>query len=58
MRVLPIPNRAVNEYTALNLDFLCDSRVMDPGLSGSKPLLPDPVWRYAVDRPPVKQNKE
>jgi uncharacterized protein (UPF0210 family) len=58
VRVLPIPNRAVNEYTALNLDFLCDSRVMDPGLSGSKPLLPDPVWRYAVDRPPVKQNKE
>lgn len=50
VRVLPIPNRAVNEYTALNLDFLCDSRVMDPGLSASKPLLCDPVWRWAADR--------
>jgi uncharacterized protein len=51
VRVLPIPNRAVNEYTALNLDFLCDSRVMDPGLSASKPMLADPIWRYCADRP-------
>lgn len=57
VRVLPIPNRAVNEYTALNLDFLCDSRVMDPGLSASKPLLSDAVWRYAADRP-VASRKE
>ena len=28
VRVLPVPNKAVNEYTELNLDFLCDSRVM------------------------------
>lgn len=50
VRLLPIPNRAVNEYTQLNLDFLCDSRVMDPGISASKPLLCEPVWRYAADR--------
>lgn len=52
VRVLPIPNRAVNEYTELNLDFLCDSRVMDPGISASKPLLSDPTWRYAHERGP------
>ena len=39
LRVLPVPNKAVNEYTELNLDFLCDSRVMDPGISASKPML-------------------
>ncbi len=50
VRLLPIPNRAVNEYTQLNLDFLCDSRVMDPGISASKPMLHDPVWRYGADR--------
>lgn len=50
VRLLPIPNRAVNEYTQLNLDFLCDSRVMDPGISASKPIFSEPVWRYASDR--------
>lgn len=50
VRLLPIPNRVVNEYTQLNLDFLCDSRVMDPGISASKPMLFDPVWRYGADR--------
>lgn len=28
VRILPIPNRRVNEFTQFNLDFLCDSRVM------------------------------
>jgi uncharacterized protein (UPF0210 family) len=28
VRLLPIPNRAANEFTEFNLDFLCDSRVM------------------------------
>lgn len=50
VRVLPIPNRAVNEYTQLNLDFLCDSRVMDPGISMSRPILSDPLWRYGGAR--------
>lgn len=50
VRLLPIPNKAVNEYTQLNLDFLCDSRVMDPGISASKPILHEPVWRYAAER--------
>lgn len=50
VRVLPVPNKAVNEYTELNLDFLCDSRVMDPGISCSKPLLSGAAFRYAADR--------
>lgn len=50
VRVLPVPNKAVNEYTELNLDFLCDSRVMDPGISASKPMLRDALWRYAAER--------
>lgn len=33
VRVLPIPNRRENEFTAFNLDFLCDSRVV--GLSAN-----------------------
>lgn len=49
VRLLPIPNKAVNEYTQLNLDFLCDSRVMDPGISASKPSLWDDVWRYGAE---------
>lgn len=48
VRLLPIPNRAVNEYTHLNLDFLCDSRVMDPGISASRPIPADPFWRYCA----------
>lgn len=50
VRLLPIPNRAVNEFTQLNLDFLCDSRVMDPGVSASTPMLSESTWRYAASR--------
>ena len=28
VRLVPIPNKCVNEFTQFNLDFLCDSRVM------------------------------
>jgi uncharacterized protein (UPF0210 family) len=28
IRLLPIPNRSVNEFTEFNLDFLCDARVL------------------------------
>jgi len=28
VRLLPIPNKSVNEFTQFNLDFLCDSRVL------------------------------
>lgn len=28
IRLLPIPNKSVNEFTEFNLDFLCDSRVV------------------------------
>jgi uncharacterized protein (UPF0210 family) len=50
VRLLPIPHKAVNEYTQLNLDFLCDSRVMDPGISTSRPVLSEPLWRYGAAR--------
>ena len=52
VRLLPIPNRAVNEFTQLNLDFLCDSRVMDPGISATKSLPAGPVWRYRTTNEP------
>ena len=29
VRMLPIPGKAANEFTALNLDFLCDARVLE-----------------------------
>jgi uncharacterized protein len=29
IRVLPIPNRLVNEFTQFNVDFLCDSRIIE-----------------------------
>ncbi|MBN9403400.1 MAG: aldehyde dehydrogenase family protein [Burkholderiales bacterium] len=50
VRVLPIPTRTVNEMTQLNLDFLCDSRVMDVGISASAPMLSGGAWRYAANR--------
>lgn len=50
VRLLPIPNKSVNEYTQLNLDFLCDGRVMETGISASKPILADAEWRYGSDR--------
>jgi uncharacterized protein (UPF0210 family) len=28
VRLLPIPNRAANEFTQFNLDFLCDTRII------------------------------
>jgi uncharacterized protein (UPF0210 family) len=33
VRMIPIPNKMLNEFTSFNLDFLCDSRVMDSGVS-------------------------
>lgn len=32
VRVVPIPNKIINEYATFNLDFLCDSRVMNTGV--------------------------
>ena len=45
-RILPIPNKAVNEMTELNLDFLCDSRVMDVFHGDSTLNSAGPVWQY------------
>lgn len=50
VRILPIPHKAVNEFSQMNLDFLCDSRVMDPGVSGTREFLSTPVWSYSNDR--------
>lgn len=55
VRVLPIPTRTINEMTQLNLDFLCDSRVMDVGISASAPMLSGDVWRYAASRDELEQ---
>lgn len=48
VRLLPVPNKTVNELTELNLDFLHDSRVMDPGVSSSRPW-PGGEWRYRMN---------
>ncbi len=47
VRFVPVPNKQVNEYVSFNLDFLCDSRVMNPGISDSM-LRHDEnePWRY------------
>ncbi|WP_323018055.1 hypothetical protein [Castellaniella sp.] len=41
--------------TQLNLDFLCDSRVMDVGMSASALMLSGDVWRYAASRDELEQ---
>jgi len=46
VRLLPIPGRQVNERTSLNLDFLCDSRVMDIGHGETMLQRGDTLWRY------------
>jgi hypothetical protein len=46
-RILPIPNKTVNELTELNLDFLCDSRVMEVFTGDSTLNSAGPVWQYA-----------
>lgn len=42
--------------TQLNLDFLCDSRVVDVGISASAPMLSGDDWRYAAHRNELEQN--
>lgn len=48
VRLLPIPNKAINERTEFNLDFLCDSRVM--GVEPSDmPIYQKPSkWQYST----------
>ena len=47
VRMVPIPNKMINEYASFNLDFLCDSRVMNPGLSDSTISLNNTSsWKY------------
>jgi len=51
VRVVPIPNRQINEYVSFNQDFLCDSRVMNPGISDSALFFTSSaVWQY-LDAP-------
>jgi len=51
VRLLPIPNKAVNEFTEFNLDFLCDSRVMEIDTGGSTLYSNEPVWQYFQTNP-------
>jgi len=46
-RILPIPNKAINEMTEFNLDFLCDSRIMDVSNGDSSFNSAGPMWQYA-----------
>jgi hypothetical protein len=46
VRLLPIPNKVVNEFTEFNLDFLCDSRVMSISAGDTKLNPGERLWRY------------
>lgn len=47
VRLVPIPNKLINEYASFNLDFLCDSRVMNIGISDSNlTLSKTKSWEY------------
>lgn len=52
VRLLPIPGKVVNELTAFNLDFLCDSRVMELKHTDRAPVITG-EWEYltAAARP-------
>lgn len=50
VRILPIPNKNVNEMTEFNLDFLCDSRVMEVNTSDSVFNSAGRVWKYAHEQ--------
>jgi uncharacterized protein (UPF0210 family) len=51
VRLLPIPNGSVNELTKLNLDFLCDSRVL--GLTANDRRLESAEPRLGLRAPRV-----
>ncbi len=51
VRMLPIPNRGVNEFTQLNLDFLCDSRVVPLTANDRKIVLSEHLFEM---RAPLK----
>jgi uncharacterized protein (UPF0210 family) len=48
-RLLPIPGKATNEFTAFNLDFLCDSRVV--GLTSNDRRLTTQAQNFALETP-------
>ena len=47
IRLLPIPNKLVNERTEFNLDFLCDSRIMDITMGNMGFHHQSALWQYA-----------
>lgn len=47
VRLVAIPNKQINEVVNFNLDFLCDGRVMNPGISDSVLCQNDnALWQY------------
>ena len=50
VRVLPIPNRASNEFTEFNLDFLCDTRVIGLQTHDRRLATADPAFSYVAPR--------
>lgn len=50
VRFVPIPHKQVNEYVSFNLDFLCDSRVMNAAASDSTLSHADRVWQYLAQQ--------
>ncbi len=50
VRLLPIPGKALNELTAFNLDFLCDSRIMELEAGSANLSLENMPWQYLAPR--------
>lgn len=47
VRLIPVSNKLINEYAVFNQDFLCDSRVMNVGISDtSLTLSSTQFWQY------------
>ena len=56
VRVLPIPNRAANEFTEFNLDFLCDSRVVGLQTHDRSIATADAIFSFVAPRIPPYSN--
>ncbi len=46
VRLLPIPNKLFNELTEFNLDFLCDSKIMEIERSDTVLYSKNSIWQY------------
>jgi len=46
LRILPIPDRTINEYTEFNMEFLCDARVLNVSGPDTSLLFEENRWSF------------